>query len=218
MSRDIGNAGLELIKSFEGLRLEAYRCPAGKWTIGFGTTSGVYPGMKITKAQAEKMLIADCQKFADAVDNIQNVPLTESLNSNQRDALISFSYNCGTGNLKKLCKGRTLEEIADALLLYNKANGKVLAGLTRRRKAERELFLKPTQSIKQEENFQLKTLKKGSTGKLVKIWQVIIETEPDGIFGDATKKATESFQKKHGLKIDGIVGSESWNAGFESVG
>lgn len=220
MSRPIGNAGLELIKSFEGLRLEAYRDPVGKWTIGYGTTSGVYPGMKITQTQAEKMLASDCKKFADAVDNSSNVPLTNSLNDNQRDALISFAYNCGAGNLKKLCKNRTLSEIADALLLYNKAGGKTLAGLTRRRKAERELFLKPIQSITAAAapEFSMRTLKKGSKGQAVKIWQIIVGVKADGDFGDKTEAATIHFQKTNKLKEDGIVGSNSWRAGLESVG
>lgn len=217
----IGNAGLQLIKSFEGLRLSAYLCPAGKWTIGYGTTSGVYPGMNISKTQAEKMLLSDCEKYARYVDDPSYVPLTQSLNSNQRDALISFAYNCGAGNLKKLCKDRTLDQIADAILLYNKASGKVLEGLTRRRKAERELFCEPIQSTSKSEVPEMKTIKKGSKGKAVKIWQIILGysgDDLDGIFGADTERDTIKLQKKlfpdDEKEWDGVVGSKTWAAGL----
>ena len=134
----INNEGLELIKSFEGLALIAYLCPAGKWTIGYGHTSGVSKGQVITKAQAENMLKSDLKIYEKYVTD--NVHI--DLNENQFSALVSFCYNCGVGNLRTLVKGRTDLQIAEAILLYNKANGKVLSGLTRRRKAERELFLK----------------------------------------------------------------------------
>ena len=135
---NINNYGLELIKSFEGCRLVAYKCPAGVWTIGYGHTAGVTQGMVITKEQAENMLKSDMKKYEKyVVDNVK-IPLNE----NQFSALVSFCYNCGVGNLRTLVKNRNAAQIAEAMLLYNKASGKVLAGLTRRRKAERELFLK----------------------------------------------------------------------------
>jgi hypothetical protein len=84
------------------------------------------------------MLKSDLKKYEQQV--IDNVKLT--LNENQFSALVSFTYNCGVGNLRTLIKGRTVEQIAEKILLYNKANGKTLNGLVRRRKAERELFLK----------------------------------------------------------------------------
>ena len=89
------------------------------------------------------MLVADCQRFADAVDNPVYCPLTMQLNANQRDALISFTFNCGAGCLRTLCKGRSLAQICEAMALYDKSNGKPLAGLTRRRKAEQALFNTP---------------------------------------------------------------------------
>ena len=128
--------GIALIKSFEGCVLTAYKCPSGVWTIGYGHTSGVKKGQTITQAQAEEFLKADLVKYENYVKNKKL-----SLNQNQFDALVSFTYNCGAGNLTTLVKGRTLKQIADALLLYNKSNGKVLAGLKRRREAERALFL-----------------------------------------------------------------------------
>lgn len=96
-----------MIKHFEGCRLQAYKCSAGVWIIGYGHTAEVKQGQVITQVQAEAFLIADCQKFADYVDNPTYMPITKNLNNNQRDALISFVYNCGAGSLRTLCKGRT---------------------------------------------------------------------------------------------------------------
>ncbi len=140
--------GIELIKSFEGCVLTAYMCPANVWTIGYGHTAGVKQGQVITKAQADDFLKADLAKYERYVNNTGL-----ELNQNQFDALVSFTYNCGNGNLKKLIKNRTLSQIAEALLLYNKSNGKVLNGLVRRRQAERELFLSSvTENKESEEN------------------------------------------------------------------
>ena len=146
MSKPIGTAGLALIKQFEGCRLTAYKPVPTEtyWTIGWGHYGpDVREGQTITQAQADAMLAADCQRFADAVDNPAYCPLTAQLNANQRDALISFTFNCGAGCLKTLCKGRPLPQICTAMALYNKSGGKPLAGLTRRRKAEQELFNTP---------------------------------------------------------------------------
>ena len=130
--------GINLIKRFEGCKLTAYKCPAGVWTIAYGHTAGVYSGMKITQQQADEFLKQDLVVYENHVNN-----LNRSFNQNEFDALVSFCYNCGAGSLQTLCKNRTNAQIADALLLYNKGGGKVLQGLVNRRKAERELFLKP---------------------------------------------------------------------------
>lgn len=146
MGKPVGAAGLALIKNFEGCRLKAYKpVPTEKyWTIGWGHYGpDVQEGQTITQGQADAMLTADCQRFADAVDNSAYCPLTEQLNANQRDALISFTFNCGAGCLRTLCKGRTLPQICAAMALYDKSGGKPLAGLTRRRKAEQALFNTP---------------------------------------------------------------------------
>ena len=130
--------GINLIKRFEGCRLEAYKCPAGKWTIGYGHTAGVKRGDKITQDMADNWLRFDLKIFESHVEGIA----PKGLNQNQFDALVSFTYNCGVRNLKTLCKNRTLAQIGSAILLYNKAGGKVLQGLVNRRKAEKELFEK----------------------------------------------------------------------------
>lgn len=133
--------GLKLIKSFEGLRLTAYRCPAGKWTIGYGHTRGVKKGMYISEAVATHFLIQDIQRVESILNSYDGI---YHWTQNEFDALASFTFNCGTANLKRLLKygTRTKSQIADAILLYNKANGRVLSGLVRRRNAERELFVK----------------------------------------------------------------------------
>ena len=130
--------GINLIKKFEGCRLTAYKPVAAEkyWTIGYGHYGpDVAPNMKISQAQAEAYLVADLKRFEDAV-NATGL----ALNQNQFDALVSFAYNCGAGNLKKLVNGRSLSQIADAMLAYNKGSGKVLPGLVKRRQAERDLF------------------------------------------------------------------------------
>lgn len=145
MGKPIGDKGLELIKSFEGCYLNAYKDIVGVWTIGYGHTGkvdgkAIKTGMKITKEKASELLRADVQKHADYVDNGNYCPVTKKLNANQRDALISFCFNVGPGNLKKLCTGRSIKEISTAILQYDHAGGRVVAGLTKRRKAEKALF------------------------------------------------------------------------------
>lgn len=223
-NRKLGQAGLKLIMQYEGCRLTAYKCSAGVWTIGYGHTAGVTQGMTITQSQAEEYLKQDCAKFEKYVNNAVYVPITASLNQNQFDALVSFTYNCGAGNLKKLCANRNAKEIVTALPLYNKAAGKILNGLVLRRSAEVALFNTPTTETVTEttntnetEEYNMNVIKRGSKGKAVKIWQIIVGTTPDGSFGSGTESATKNWQKNHGLTADGIVGPKSWKAGLESV-
>lgn len=221
-NKRIGQAGLDLIKQYEGCRLAAYRCAAGVWTIGYGHTAGVHSGMTITQAQADAYLRQDIAKFEGYVNNPAYVPITANLNQNQFDALVSFAFNLGAGNLRKLCKGRTAAQIAQAMTQYCKANGKVLAGLRRRRAAEQALFNKPVSAATpaqntESEDYNMKTIKKGSKGNAVKVWQIIIGAAADGIFGSGTESATKTWQSNHGLTADGIVGKMSWKAGLEAL-
>ncbi len=221
-NKRIGQAGLALIKQYEGCRLAAYRCAAGVWTNGYGHTAGVHSGMTITQAQADAYLQQDIAKFEGYVNNPAYVPITEQLNQNQFDALVSFAFNLGAGNLRKLCKGRTAAQIAQAMTQYCKANGKVLAGLRRRRAAEQALFNKPVSAATpaqntESEDYNMKTIKKGSKGNAVKVWQIIIGAAADGIFGSGTESATKTWQSNHGLAADGIVGKMSWKAGLEAL-
>lgn len=221
-NKRIGQAGLALIKQYEGCRLAAYRCAAGVWTIGYGHTAGVHSGMTITQAQADAYLQQDIAKFEGYVNNPAYIPITEQLNQNQFDALVSFAFNLGAGNLRKLCKGRTAAQIAQAMTQYCKANGKVLAGLKRRRAAEQALFNKPVSAAtpaqnQNTEDYNMKTIKKGSKGNAVKVWQIIIGAAADGIFGSGTESATKIWQSNHGLAADGVVGKMNWKAGLEEL-
>lgn len=139
----VSDRGVELIARYEGCRLEAYLCPAGVWTIGYGHTAGVVKGQTLPSKEAAKALLKeDLKKYGGYVNECgQKGLISFSLNQNQFDALTSFCYNCGNGSLRKLVTGRSAGEIADKLLLYNKGGGKVLPGLTRRREEERALFL-----------------------------------------------------------------------------
>lgn len=136
--------GIDLITSFEGCELTAYWDQYGKvWTIGYGHTgSDVYQGLTITKAQAQNLLRKDLQQFEKYVNNKNYV--SADINQNQFDALVSFAYNCGPRNLKELCYGKSISQIANEITLYNKSGGVVLAGLVRRRAAEKDLFLDGT--------------------------------------------------------------------------
>jgi GH24 family phage-related lysozyme (muramidase) len=131
-----------LIQSFEGLRLRAYQDSVGVWTIGYGTTAGVRPGMVITEEQALEFLRRDVDQFEAAVADLVTVLLT----ADQFSALVSFVYNLGAGSLRqstllKLLNQGNVHGAAEEFLRWNKAGGQVLAGLTRRRNAERALFL-----------------------------------------------------------------------------
>lgn len=132
--------GINLIKEFEGLRLTAYKCPAGVYTIGYGHTRGVKRGMKITEEEASAYLTADLRNSEKAVERYDN---TYHWNQNEFDALVSFTFNCGAANLRALLRNgrRNRSQIAATLPLYRKAGGKVLKGLERRRAAEKALFL-----------------------------------------------------------------------------
>lgn len=212
---------LKKIKEFEGCRLKAYKPVAAEkyWTIGVGHYGpDVSAGMTITEAQAMELLKHDVKKYEDYVTATGLV-----LNQNQFDALVSFTFNCGPGNLAKLIKGRDYKQIADAMLLYNKgANKQVLKGLVRRREWERNLFLtgfssKPKAEAPKGYNpFPVPkvTLRNGSTGQGVKWLQVELDNlgyhlNIDGIFGPKTEAAVKEYQKKQGLVVDGIVGART---------
>ena len=140
--KHINSSGLRLIKSFEGLRLKAYQDAVGIWTIGYGSTRGVKSGMAITEAEAERLLKEDVRRFEQAVNSAVKVPI----NDNQFSALVSFSFNVGSQALRsstllRLLNQRDYSGAANQFPRWNKAGGRVLAGLTRRRNAERALFL-----------------------------------------------------------------------------
>ena len=137
----ISQEGIDLIKHFEGCALESYLCSAGVLTIGYGTTKNVVEGMKITQNQAEELLAKDLEEFEEYVEDLIDVPLEQ----NQFDALVAWTYNLGPTNLKtstlrKVLNKGAYDDVAEQIKRWNKANGKVLKGLVRRRNAEAELF------------------------------------------------------------------------------
>ena len=147
----IGDKGLELIKKFEGCRLKAYKCPAGVWTIGWGHTGDVVEGQTITQAQADQMLRDDMAAYEQQVMRYHDI---YKWNQNEFDALTSFAYNVGSIHQLTAHGTRSRDVIADKILAYNRSGGKVLAGLTRRRQAERELFLEPVKTDPEEQGWK----------------------------------------------------------------
>ena len=136
-----GEAGLELIRKFEGCRLQAYQDSVGIWTIGYGCTTDVEPGQIITQAEAEQRLMEDLRDAETCVSAAVTVPLTE----HEFDALVAFVFNLGC----KQFRGSTLLRKLNAsdyngaaleFRRWDKAGGQVLAGLTRRMAAEERLF------------------------------------------------------------------------------
>ena len=145
----LNKEGADLIKEFEGCKLKAYQCSAKKWTIGYGNTfyedgSPVLPGHAITQDKANKLFELIADEFAGKVAKV--VP--SHITPNQFGALVSFAYNCGVVNLqkstllKKVIANNNDATIRAEFLKWNKANSKVLAGLTRRREAEANLYFK----------------------------------------------------------------------------
>lgn len=143
-----GASGIALIKKYEGLRLEAYKCPANVWTIGYGHTGeDVFKDKVITNEQATDLLVKDLTKFEDSINSL-NLPV----NQNQFDSLVSITYNIGFGNLKISTLLRKVKvnpfdkTITDEFLRWNKArvNGVLtkLPGLTKRRLEESKLYFK----------------------------------------------------------------------------
>lgn len=212
--------GIDLIKKFEGCRLDAYKCPGGVWTIGYGHTAGVTAGQKISTAQAEAYLRADLEKFEKLVAKYDS---KYRWTQNEFDAMVSFAYNLGSID-KLTAKGtRTKNVIAEKILLYNKAGGKVLAGLTKRRQAERELFILSVSCTeagtgKPNGAAARPTLKRGSQGADVTYLQQRLTAKGygvgaiDGIFEQKTLEAVKAFQAEHGLVVDGIVGAKTWGS------
>ena len=214
----ISEKGLSMIERFEGCLLKASNKLDGVWTIGYGQTGSYYGkrvrrGMTTTKALAHAWLRDHSIKtYEDAVTQAVKVPL----NQNQFDALVSFTYNVGVGALKQSTALRKLNAgdyagAADALTMWTKCNGKVLAGLVRRRKEERALFLAPAT---QTNTASPDLLRKGDRGDDVKLLQHRLnilgwQLTEDGIWGVQTDSAVRGYQYRAGLTVDGIVGAKT---------
>ena len=214
----ISEKGLAMIEKFEGCLLKASNKLDGVWIIGYGQTGRYYGkrvrrGMTTTKAEAHAWLRDHSIKtYEDAVTQAVKVPL----NQNQFDALVSFTYNVGVGALKQSTALRKLNAgdyagAADALTMWTKCRRKVLAGLVRRRKEERTLFLTP---VTQPQTGNTDLLRKGDKGDDVKLLQHRLnilgsQLAEDGIWGVKTDQAVRNYQYKAGLTVDGIVGAKT---------
>jgi GH24 family phage-related lysozyme (muramidase) len=147
--RKLNKAGLDLIKEFEGCKLKAYQDSVGVWTIGYGHTKGVKRGDVITQKQAEDIFEDDINIFAPGVEKL----IDNDVNDNEFAAMVSLAFNIGlsafgrSGLLRAVNRG-DFGTAANEFLKWNKAGGRVLAGLTRRRKAERALFIKPVKILR----------------------------------------------------------------------
>lgn len=221
-----GEKGISLIKQFEGLRLTAYQCTAGVWTIGYGHTSGVKPTDTITQAQAEQYLREDLEKFEK---NVNKYNAKYGWNQNEFDALVSFAFNIGSIDKLTADGTRTRATIVEKILLYNKCGGEELAGLTTRRQAERELFLRAVEVAPGQQYVSANKTTDGGVIKTVQKWlndeygSYIIKCkacgnallEIDGAFGGKTKAAlTVALQIwintfGHTLTVDGIFGEKT---------
>lgn len=153
----VSKTGIDLIKHFEGCRLEAYQDEVGVWTIGYGITNSdksitgtiIKKGLKISESTAEKWLEESLNK--KYLPLVMKYDTRYNWNQNEIDALVSFAYNIGSIDQLTANGSRSRETIASKMLEYNKAGGTVYNGLVRRRKAEQELFLKPVEEVKEVE-------------------------------------------------------------------
>lgn len=190
------------ITAWEGCKLTSYKDPVGIWTIGVGHTGPeVVAGMRISAEEADRILAADLARFESAVERL--CPVTTQ---NQFDALVSFSFNVGEGNLssstlRRLHNDKQYAAACNEFKKWNKAGGKVLAGLTRRREGEAEVYAGSAARP---------TLRLGSRGTAVSDLQQRLELTADGAFGPNTEAAVKAFQTAQGLAADGVVGPQTW--------
>lgn len=150
---EISKNGLDLIKKWEGCRLTAYQDIVGVWTIGYGTTNAdigitgitIKSGLTITKEQAEEWLLESIKR--KYLPKVEKYSYKYNFNQNQIDALVSFAYNIGSIDQLTANGTRSISEISKHILAYNTAGGKVVQGLTNRRKEEKELFDKDVDNV-----------------------------------------------------------------------
>lgn len=212
----ISQNGINLIKEFEGLFLKTYDDGVGVLTIGYGHTNNVTWGQVINECQAEDLLRSDLNSCChDVTSLISSGIINFKVNQNMFDALVSFNFNLGIGNLITLVRDRDINVVAEKMLLYVNAGGRALQGLVRRRQAERELFLKPIQNEIENlrESVKMELIRKGENSKRVKIVQALLNEISDynlfvdGIFGQNTLDVIKYYQRIRGLEDDGIIGT-----------
>ena len=215
-----------MIAEFEGTVLHLYEDVAGHASIGVGhlvhtgnitdaDRKGPF-GKGITRAQAMDLLHKDAQRMVTAVRDAVTIPLNQA----QFDALVSFTFNVGAGALRKSTllqrvNAKDFAHCEEAFLRFNKAGGKVVAGLTRRRQAEADLFngkkggAAPKPKPATSHWPPSRVLKRPLHGDDVKELQRRLKIKDDGSFGKDTEAAVKAFQRKHGLDDDGKVGTKT---------
>ena len=222
--------GIQLIKSFEGCRLTAYKDAVGIYTIGWGITSAdkaitgktIVKGLKITQPQAEKWLIESLKrKYEPLVEKYEKI---YHWNQNQFDALVSFAYNIGSIDQLTNEGKRDKQTIARKILEYNKSGGKVLKGLIRRRKAEHDLFCEPMivgypgyfpelpkrgWYIKGD-GITTNVNLKGQIKRVQRVlnWVLNADLVVDGMYGEKTVAAVKKLQKMAELTVNGKFGDK----------
>lgn len=231
--RHLNQEGFKLLTTFEGCKLRAYDDGGGVWTIGYGHTKGVAPGMFITQAEAEDYLREDLERFEPYVEEAVSVDLNDS----QFSALVCFCFNVGPGSggfggstlLKRLNAG-DYQAAANQFPVWNKVDESPWLGLTRRRLAERSLFLgtpwQPFLSYEGTgEEFTTGSHKTTPTGtpRTLKLTSPLMQGEDvrqvqvalskagfnliaDGFFGKGTEQTVQQFQQQKQLTVDGQIG------------
>lgn len=226
----ISKKGIDLIKEFEGCFLKAYKDPVNIVTIGYGVTNAdkavtgttIKMGMKITQETADKWLVECLDKiYAPKVMKYND---KYHWNQNQFDALMSFCYNIGSIDQLTDNGTRSVKTIAEKMLQYNKAGGRVLTGLVRRRKAEHDLFIKPTGEAYPGKfpNLPKRGYFKYGDGiysllgyatDIKRVQNVVnfvmgFNLKPDGKYGEQTDKAVTKMQQRFGLPVNGCFGNK----------
>lgn len=236
MALTISDYGINLIKKFEGCRLSAYKDAAGVITIGYGWTKPIdgkplTMGTTITQAKADALLKEGLKSYERKVLKYDS---RYHWNQNQFDALVSFAYNIGSIDQLTASGTRSLAGIAEKITAYQKAGGKVLPGLCKRREAEKQLFLKPVSGSAPSGAASALPLTSPSAApdakvnalkaniRSVQAWlnaRYKTGLAADGIFGPKTRAALlKAFQKETGcVRIDGLWGSESKTAASSHI-
>jgi lysozyme len=191
----VSEAARRMIAKFEGCVLHAYPDPAtggDPWTIGYGHTAGVKPGQTITQAQADQMLATDLDKIygPGVLAAIGNAPTTQ----NQFDAMTSLAFNIGVGAFEgstvcRMHKAGNYEVAAEAFALWNRAAGRPLAALTRRRLAEAKLYLTAVEAQPQDAAPPVSASDAPNAISKIKAVQLVLGVEQDGDFGKISRAA-----------------------------
>ncbi len=219
----ISQQGIDMIKGFEGLRLDAYDDGTGVWTIGWGSTGMVNSGDRITIEQAEKLLAIDIEQADNKASKFVDMDawaLRPNLIQARFDALVSFCMNIGgvkTGSKlwRRLMYG-PLDAVPAVLMEYINAGGKPMEGLRKRRNAEAHLW-ETGQYPAPQPPAPRPVLRRGSSGPAVEELQRGLARlgyvlDIDGDFGDDTEAAVYDFQRTHpALKLDSVVGDKTWS-------